>query len=149
MARNFTKYINLRVLILVACLVGFVLINSSQEGYEGISDVSVSTLITTNLGTFNTTTGTLPSTTGPTFPTDTPSTTSNGGIIQTEKPSLPSRILPIGIGVAIIINIFKIATNNPSILEIPGSKGLTSSYFNSAAVIINGKDNTNKKANDI
>ncbi|OLS33297.1 MAG: hypothetical protein HeimAB125_00190 [Candidatus Heimdallarchaeota archaeon AB_125] len=106
MARNITKYINLRVLVLVACLVVFVLINSSQESYEGINDVPVSTLITTNVGSFNTTTETFPSSTGPTYPTDTPSPTSNGEIIQTEKPSVPSRVLPIGIGIAVIILIF-------------------------------------------
>jgi hypothetical protein len=104
MARKISKYINLRILILIACLVVFVLVNSTQESYDSINDVPVSTLITTNFGTFNTTTtGTFPTTTGPTYPTDTPSTPSNGGITQTEKPGVPSRVLPIGIGVAILI----------------------------------------------
>ncbi len=106
MARDISKYINLRILILIACLVVFVLVNSSQENYDGINDVSVSILTTTNLGTFNSTTGTLPTTTGPTFPTNPPSTPSNGGITQTGKPSVPSRALPIGIGVGIAILIF-------------------------------------------
>lgn len=126
MSKNISKYFNFRILLLVVCLIAFILLNSSQESYESINDIPVSTLTTTNIGNFNTTSDPFSTTSGPTYPTATPPTPSNGGITQTEKPSISSRILPISIGVAILILVFMLYIRKRKEVSLTGASSVQS-----------------------
>lgn len=106
MVIKLSKIINIRIILLIVCIVIFVLLNSSQESYVQVSELTSTTLITTDIGTYNTTTDTQETPTGPTFPSSTPpgSTGNNGnGITNTNETSVPSQVIPIVIGSAIII----------------------------------------------
>ena len=72
LARGIWKYINFKTLVIIVCILIFVLINSIQEDYVGLDEVSDTTLVTTNMGTTPPTNPTNPTNpTGPSFPTDT------------------------------------------------------------------------------
>ena len=102
MSRKISKYLNVRILLIIACIVIFILVNSIQEDYVGVDDIAVSNLSTTNFGSTNTTEYPTATTSGPTFPPETPSTPS-GNIEIGEEPSIPSQILPIAISVGIFL----------------------------------------------
>ena len=102
MSRKISKYLNVRVLLIIACIVVFILINSIQENYVGVDDIAVSNLSTTNLGSTNTTEFPTATTTGPTIPPETP-TTPAGNIEIGEEPAIPSLILPIAISAGIVL----------------------------------------------
>ena len=102
MSRKISKFLNVRFLLIIACIVIFVLINSIQESYVGVDDIAVSNLTTTNLGNTNTTEFPTATTPGPTIPPETP-TTPGGNIEIGEEPSIPSQILPIAISAGIVL----------------------------------------------
>ena len=58
MVIKLSKIINIRIILLIVCIVIFVLLNSSQESYVQVSELTSTTLITTDIGTYNTTTDT-------------------------------------------------------------------------------------------
>ena len=106
MKRKISKIINIRIILLIVCIVVFILLNSSQESYVQISDMASTTLVTTDIGTNNSTdTQSQETPEGPTFPTySPPDTDTNGnGIINPSKPTIPSQVIPIIIVAAILI----------------------------------------------
>ncbi len=105
MSKKISKYLNIRVLLIITCIVVFILINSIQENYVGVDDIAVSNLETTNFGNTNTTVTPPATTSGPTLPTDTP-TTPSGNIEIGEEPSIPSQILPIAISAGVLLLAF-------------------------------------------
>lgn len=105
MARKISRIINVRIILLIVCIVIFILLNSTQESYVQISNMTSTTLITTDIGTENsTTTDSVETPPGPTFPTyQPPDTNDNNGEINPNRTSIPSQILPIIIGSGILI----------------------------------------------
>ncbi|MHA1667667.1 MAG: hypothetical protein ACTSUR_03325 [Candidatus Heimdallarchaeaceae archaeon] len=104
MSKGLKKYLNLRTLIILSCIVVFILINSVQENYVSIDDIPEGTLITTDT-TPPTTSSQPPSSSspGPTFPTETPSIPDNGGIDSGKKLTIPTQMIPIAITLAIFV----------------------------------------------
>ncbi|NPD89784.1 MAG: hypothetical protein HGN29_13815 [Asgard group archaeon] len=101
MARGIWKYVNFKTLIIIICILIFILINSIQEDYVGLDEVSDTTLITTNTGTTPPTQPTYPTDpTGPSFPTDTFSQPENG-IDTSGNPFIPAQIIPAIIAVLV------------------------------------------------
>ncbi len=105
MAIKISKIFNIRIILLIVCIIIFVLLNSSQESYVQVSELTSTTLITTDIGTYNTTTENQETPTGPTFPSSTPPDTGNNGngITNTNETTVPSQVIPIVIGSAIIV----------------------------------------------
>ncbi|MHA1828744.1 MAG: hypothetical protein ACTSX6_08890 [Candidatus Heimdallarchaeaceae archaeon] len=103
MSKGLKKYLNLRTLIILSCIVVFILINSVQENYVSIDDIPEGTLITTDK-TPPTTSSQPPSTSspGPTFPTETPPIPDNG-INYGKKPTIPTQMIPVAIALAIFV----------------------------------------------
>jgi len=104
MSGKIKKFFNVRIIIIIICIVAFILANSAQQKYVSLDDVPISTLITTST-TPPETTSTPPTTTtptGPTFPTDTP-TQPNGGVDIDKEPFIPTQIIPIVIAVLFAI----------------------------------------------
>jgi hypothetical protein len=94
LAKGIWKYINLKTLVIIICILVFIFINSIQEDYVGLDQVSNTTLVTTNTGTSPPTQPTDPTDpTGPTFPTDTFSQPEDG-IDSSGRPIIPAQILP-------------------------------------------------------
>ena len=105
MSRKVKKYFNLKIIIIIVCVVAFILANSAQQRYTSLDDVPISTLITTNTIPPETTPTQPPTSTptGPTFPTDTPSEPNDGGIDTGRGPFIPTQIIPIVISVLFLI----------------------------------------------
>ena len=106
MKSTIRKIFNIRILLLIASIIVFVLINSTQENYIQVSQLSPTTLVTTD--TFQTTTNTTETseeTEPPTFPTipSTGTDPDNGGITEQDGPSIRSQVIPITVGAAIFI----------------------------------------------
>ncbi|MHA1408135.1 MAG: hypothetical protein ACTSSG_12245 [Candidatus Heimdallarchaeaceae archaeon] len=111
MSKGLKKYLNLRTLIILSCIVVFILINSVQENYVSIvqenyvsiDDIPEGTLITTDK-TPPTTSSQPPSTSspGPTFPTETPPIPDNG-IDYGKNPTIPTQMIPVAIALAIFV----------------------------------------------
>jgi hypothetical protein len=99
------KIFNLRIIIIIVCIIAFILANSSQQKYTSLDDVPISTLITTSTIPPETTPTEppTPTQTGPTFPTDTPSQPNDGGIDTDREPFIPTQIIPIVISVLFLI----------------------------------------------
>ena len=94
LARGIWKYINFKTLVIIVCILIFVLINSIQEDYVGLDEVSDTTLVTTNMGTTPPTNPTNPTNpTGPSFPTDTVSQP-DGEIDTNGKSFIPAQVIP-------------------------------------------------------
>lgn len=94
LARGIWKYFNFKTLIIIICILIFVLINSIQEDYVGLDEVSDTTLVTTNTGTTPPTLPTDPTdSTGPSFPTDTFSQP-DSGVDTNGKPFIPAQMIP-------------------------------------------------------
>ena len=105
MTRKINKFLNVRVLLIISCMVIFILINSIQENFIGVDDIAVSNLSTTNFGNTNTTEYPTTTTSAPTLPPETP-TTPPGNVQIDEEPAIPSQILPITISVGILVLVF-------------------------------------------
>lgn len=103
MLKKISKFLNIRVLLLIAAVLVFVFLSSSQETYVSIENVPISTLITTDFGNTNTTEPSTTTSPPPTPPTETPSSPPNGGITQGNKPTLDSQYLPIIVSATILI----------------------------------------------
>ena len=106
MLKKISKFFNLRVILLIASIVIFVLLNSTQESYVQVSDLTSTTLLTTDFGTINTTITNEETPTGPSFPDYTPPDTSdngNGILNPDDRSAIPSQIIPVIIGSAIVI----------------------------------------------
>lgn len=99
------KFFNIRIIIIIVCIIAFILANSAQQKYVSLDDVPISTLITTSTLPPETTTSipTTTSPTGPTFPTDTPSQPNGGGIDTGREPFIPTQIIPIVISTLFLI----------------------------------------------
>ncbi len=104
MSGKVKKFFNLKIIIIIVCIIAFILANSAQQRYIGLDDVPISTLITTSTIPPETTPTEppTPTQTGPTFPTDTPSQP-NGGIDTGREPFIPTQIIPIVISVLFLI----------------------------------------------
>ncbi len=104
MSKRVRKLFNVRIILLLTCIIVFILLNSTQESFVQISDMASTTLVTTDTGTesFTDTYSEL-TPTGPTFPTyNPPDTNNNGGIIDGgNRPMLPAQVIPIIIGTVI------------------------------------------------
>ena len=103
MLKKISKHFNFRVILLIACVVVFIFLNSSQETFVSIDNTPESSLITTDLGNTNTTDPQTTTSPGPTVPTETPSSPPNGGITNIIKPTLNSQFLPIILSAAILL----------------------------------------------
>ena len=100
---NLKKYLNIRLLIILACITIFILINSTQESYFGINDYTANDLTTITPST------SIPSSdpftsdpSAPPPPTNTPS-------VPAENPQggsealIPAQVIPIAIAIVIIV----------------------------------------------
>lgn len=101
---NFKKYINIRLFLIFACILIFILVNSTQESYVSLDNRDENDLITSTSSPttgatdpFNTTD---PYT--PTSPTNTPSIPSDNPQSGSEA-LIPAQIIPIAVGIVIII----------------------------------------------
>lgn len=102
------KIFNVRIILLIACIVTFVLLNSSQENYVQVSQLTSTTLITTDVGPTNTTSDssdTQENPDGPTFPSYTPPDLDGSGIFDQDDPTIKSQVIPIAVGAVIIITV--------------------------------------------
>lgn len=100
---DFKKYINIRLFIILACILIFILVNSTQETYYGIDDYPISTLSTTSFSPPIPTTG--PPTTDPAtppYPTNTPTVPPNNPQGGSEA-LLPAQVIPIVVAIVIVI----------------------------------------------
>jgi hypothetical protein len=81
------------------------LLNSTQESYVQVSQLTSTTLVTTDTGQVNSTseTPTQDNSDGPTFPSYTPPDNDGSGIFDQDSINIKSQIIPIAVGVAIII----------------------------------------------
>ncbi|MFW9851450.1 MAG: hypothetical protein ACFFDS_00730 [Candidatus Thorarchaeota archaeon] len=105
MTGKIKKFFNLKIIIIIVCIITFILANSAQQKYTNLDDVPISTLITTSTIPPETTTTQppTPTQTGPTFPTDTPSQPNGGGIDNGREAFIPTQIIPIVISVLFLI----------------------------------------------
>ncbi len=101
---DFKKYINVRLFLIFACVLIFILVNSTQETYVSIDNRDENDLITSTSSPttspsdpFNTTD---PYT--PTTPTDTPTIPPNNPQGGSEA-IIPAQVIPIAVGIVIII----------------------------------------------
>ncbi len=100
---DFKKFINIRLFIILACILIFILVNSTQETYYGIDDYSISTLSTTSFSPPAPTTDPLttdPST--PPYPTNTPTVPPNNPQGGSEG-LVPAQVIPITVAVIIVL----------------------------------------------
>ncbi len=100
---DFKKFINIRLFIILACILIFILVNSTQETYYGIDDYSISTLSTTSFSPPAPTTDPLttdPST--PPYPTNTPTVPPNNPQGGSEG-LVPAQVIPIAVAVIIVL----------------------------------------------
>ena len=128
MTRKISKFLNVRVLLIIACMVIFILINSIQENFVGVDDIAVSNLSTTNFGNTNTTEYPTTTTSVPTLPPETP-TTPPGNVQIDEEPAIPSQILPITISVGILVLVFLLLFRKRR--EVRRTSGVTASTVSS------------------
>ncbi len=105
MSGKIKKFFNVKIIIIIVCIIAFIFANSAQQKYVSLDDVPISTLITISTIPPETTPSlpTTPTTTGPTFPTDTPSQPNGGGIDTGREPFIPTQIIPIVISVLFMI----------------------------------------------
>ncbi|MHA1345304.1 MAG: hypothetical protein ACTSVO_02480 [Candidatus Heimdallarchaeaceae archaeon] len=100
---NFKKYINIKLFIILACILVFILVNSTQETYYGIDDYPISTLSTTSFSPPPSPTDqptTDPATPPP--PTNTPSIPPNNPQGGSEA-LIPAQVIPITVAIIIVI----------------------------------------------
>lgn len=100
---DFKKYINVRLLIILACIIIFILVNSTQETYFGIDDYPTSTLSTTSFSPPPPTTD--PPTTDPAtppYPTNTPTVPPDNPQGGSEA-LIPAQVIPIAVAIVIVI----------------------------------------------
>lgn len=100
---DFKKFINVRLLIILACIIVFILVNSTQETYFGIDDYPISTLSTTSFSPPTPTTD--PPTTDPAtppYPTNTPTVPPNNPQGGSEA-LIPAQVIPIAVAIVIVI----------------------------------------------
>jgi hypothetical protein len=129
LANGLRRYVNFKTLIIVICIIVFILINSIQEDYVGLEEVSDTTLVTTNTGTTPPTPPTNPSEpTGPSFPTDT-FTRPDTGVDTSKKPFIPAQMVPaiiaalLGI-LLVILFLRRRKTTTDYYTNIPASQGV-------------------------
>ena len=128
MTRKINKFLNVRVLLIISCMIIFILINSIQENFIGVDDIAVSNLSTTNFGNTNTTEYPTTTTSAPTLPPETP-TTPPGNVQIDEEPAIPSQILPITISVGILVLVFLLLFRKRR--EVRRTSGVTTSTVSS------------------
>ncbi len=100
---DFKKYINIRLLIVLACILVFILVNSTQETYFSIDDYPVSTLSTTSFSP--------PTSTSDPFTSDpaTPPSPTNTPTVPPDNPQggsealIPAQVIPIAVAIVIVI----------------------------------------------
>ncbi|MCK5304734.1 MAG: hypothetical protein KAJ72_05755 [Candidatus Heimdallarchaeota archaeon] len=100
---NLKKYINIRLLIIFACILIFIFVNSTQETYFGIDDYPFSTLSTTSFSPPIPTTdppSTDPAT--PPYPTNTPTVPPNNPQSGSEA-LIPAQVIPIVAAIIIVL----------------------------------------------
>lgn len=100
---DFKKHINIRLFIILACILLFILVNSTQETYFGVDDYPISTLSTTSFSPPTPTTdppSTDPAT--PPYPTNTPTVPPNDPQSGSEA-LIPAQVIPIAVAIVIAI----------------------------------------------
>ncbi|MCG3224110.1 MAG: hypothetical protein H7647_06560 [Candidatus Heimdallarchaeota archaeon] len=100
---DFKKFINIRLFIVLTCILVFILVNSTQETYYGIDDYPISTLSTTSFSPPAPTTD--PLTTDPSappYPTNTPTVPPNNPQGGSEG-LVPAQVIPIAVAVIIVL----------------------------------------------
>ena len=100
---NLKKYINIRLLIIIACILTFILVNSTQETYFGVDDYPFSTLSTTSFSSPTPTTDLPPTDPAtPPYPTNTPTVPPNNPQSGSEA-LIPAQVIPIAVALIIAL----------------------------------------------